>query len=113
MEVLKNLGKIVKEGRLNKKMSQDELGKKIGVTRYTISSWESGSSGPTFTQFLDLIDTLDLDIVDTFEKSTGKPVASKELDKKVDQIERNVEKKLIDKINEIFKSNSHQIVAMS
>jgi transcriptional regulator with XRE-family HTH domain len=43
--------------RLERKMTQAELGKKLGVSTWTINAWENGNSNPTVTS-LGLLETL-------------------------------------------------------
>lgn len=42
----KAIGRFLKELRREKGMTQDELGKEIGVTNKTISKWENGNYMP-------------------------------------------------------------------
>ena len=42
-----NFGEVLKELRLEKKLSQKELAKQIGVGKSIISSWELGQNQPT------------------------------------------------------------------
>lgn len=48
------LGERLLEYRTNAKMSQDTLAEKIGVTRQTISKWETDQSTPEFNKILPL-----------------------------------------------------------
>lgn len=48
------LGERLSEYRTNAKMSQDALAEKIGVTRQTISKWETDQSTPEFNKILPL-----------------------------------------------------------
>ena len=43
---IKELGKQLKEARAGANLSQEELAKRIGVSRQTISNWENGRSEP-------------------------------------------------------------------
>jgi DNA-binding XRE family transcriptional regulator len=40
--VLKNLGSLIKAARIERHMSQVDLGERVGVSRYTISTLENG-----------------------------------------------------------------------
>ncbi len=55
-------GKNLRTLRLSEKMSQDELGKKLGVCNQTVSFWEIGKREPD-------LDTL-VKIADYFQVST-------------------------------------------
>ena len=48
------LGKIILDLRMRKRMSQDELANKVGTTRTTVSKWESGSSEPGATHLIEI-----------------------------------------------------------
>lgn len=41
----------LKAARVNANLNQTEAAKKIGVTRDTISNWETGKSSPSVVQF--------------------------------------------------------------
>lgn len=48
----------IREARSNVKMTQDALAKRIGVTKATISQWESGSTTPNGKNLINLTETL-------------------------------------------------------
>lgn len=54
------IGKRVKEARLEKKMSQEELGGLLGVTKVSICGYENGTRTPTMQNFLDLVEILNV-----------------------------------------------------
>lgn len=56
------IGERLKEARKIKKLSQQELGEIIGVSKVSICGYEKGTRTPTMTNFLDLIKILDLDV---------------------------------------------------
>ena len=51
---MNNIGKIIREERLNKNMKQEELAQLIGVTQDSISLWENGKRIPD-TQYIMLL----------------------------------------------------------
>lgn len=51
----------LKESRINKKYSQKELGKRIGVTESIISQWEGGYKNPKVSTLIELCKLLDMD----------------------------------------------------
>lgn len=55
------IGKRIKEARIKKKMSQEELGDLLGVTKVSVCGYEKGTRTPTMKTFLKLIEILDLD----------------------------------------------------
>lgn len=56
------LGKRIKEYRLSKNLSQEQLAKAIGTTKSLISMWERDEvKNPTFHHLFALADALDVD----------------------------------------------------
>ena len=48
------IGKRLKEARIKKGMSQEELGNILGVSKVSICGYEKGTRTPTMENFLDL-----------------------------------------------------------
>ena len=57
-----DVGKIIKEARINKQMTQQQLADKLGVTDRAVSNWENGIRMPDYSLLSDLCLYLDLDI---------------------------------------------------
>lgn len=55
------IGERLKEARIDKKMSQETLGKLLGVSKVSICGYETGTRTPNMKNFLTLIELLDLD----------------------------------------------------
>ena len=55
------IGERLKEARVAKKMSQETLGKMLGVSKVSICGYETGTRTPNMNNFLNLIKILDLD----------------------------------------------------
>lgn len=55
------IGKRIKEARIKKNMSQEELGNLLGVSKVSICGYEKGTRTPTMENFLDLIKILELE----------------------------------------------------
>lgn len=55
------IGKRIKEARIKKNMSQEDLGKLLGVTKVSICGYEKGTRTPTMENFVDLIRILELE----------------------------------------------------
>ena len=55
------IGKRIKEARIKRNMSQEELGNLLGVSKVSICGYEKGTRTPTMENFLDLIKILDLE----------------------------------------------------
>ncbi len=54
------VGSRIKEERLKRGMSQQQLGDLLGVTKVSVCGYENGTRTPTMETFLKLIDILDL-----------------------------------------------------
>ena len=50
----KVIGQFLKELRREKKLTQEELGEKVGVTNKTISKWENGNYMPPIDVLMQL-----------------------------------------------------------
>ena len=55
------IGKRIKEARIKKNMTQEDLGKLLNVSKVSICGYEKGTRTPTMENFLDLIEILDLE----------------------------------------------------
>ncbi len=58
---MKDIGKNIKEIRVTKSMTQDELAEKLFVTRQTISNYENGRSRPDIDTVIKLAEVLEID----------------------------------------------------
>lgn len=54
VENAKSLGKVIKQHRVDCKMTQEFVAETIGVSRQAVSKWESGSSDPSTTNLMAL-----------------------------------------------------------
>lgn len=55
------IGKRIKEARIKKNMSQEDLGNLLGVSKVSICGYEKGTRTPTMENFLDLLNILELE----------------------------------------------------
>ena len=53
-ENAKTLGEVLKQHRLNCKMTQEFVAETLGVSRQAVSKWESGASAPSTTNLMAL-----------------------------------------------------------
>ena len=53
-ENAKTLGEVLKQHRLNCKMTQEFVAETLGVSRQAVSKWESGASDPSTTNLMAL-----------------------------------------------------------
>lgn len=61
MEIYVKLGEIIRETRLNKKMTMKELANKVGITESAIHHYEMGVRKMSFDTFANICKTLELD----------------------------------------------------
>lgn len=54
------IGKRIKESRIKKKMTQEELGKLLNVSKVTISGYETGTRNPGLLHMLKIIEILEI-----------------------------------------------------
>lgn len=53
-ENARSLGEVLKQHRLNSKMTQEFVAESLGVSRQAVSKWESGASDPSTTNLMAL-----------------------------------------------------------
>lgn len=56
----KELGKIIRKGRLKRDITQEELAAFFGMTKAAISKWENGITSPPSSMLMDLAIKLDI-----------------------------------------------------
>lgn len=56
------IGERVKQARINKNYTQEELGNIIGVSKVSVCGYETGNRTPTMAMFLKLSDALDVTV---------------------------------------------------
>ena len=59
-ENAKTLGEVLKQHRLNCKMTQEFVAETLGVSRQAVSKWESGASAPSTTNLRALAKVFDV-----------------------------------------------------
>ena len=59
-EVKVSLGEAIKQCRVEKKMTQEFVAERIGVSRQAVSKWESGLSDPSTTNLIALAKLFDI-----------------------------------------------------
>ena len=76
------IGKFIAECRKQKKMTQSELGERLGVTEKSISNWENGRNMPDLSLFKLLCDELCITINDLL---SGEKVKEKDYKEKLEK----------------------------
>ena len=56
------IGKFILECRKEKKLTQEQLAEKLGVTSKSISRWENGNTMPDYSLLKDLCNALDINV---------------------------------------------------
>ena len=56
------IGKFIFECRKNKKITQEELAERLGVSSKSISRWENGNTMPDYSLLKDLCNELDINV---------------------------------------------------
>lgn len=59
-ENAKTLGEVLKQHRLNCKMTQEFVAETLGVSRQAVSKWESGAPAPSTTNLMALAKVFDV-----------------------------------------------------
>ena len=76
------IGKFIAECRKKRKMTQSELGEKLGVTEKSISNWENGRNMPDLSLFKPLCNELGISLNDFM---SGEKVSENEYQKKLEE----------------------------
>ncbi len=76
------IGKFIAECRRQRKLTQSELGEKLGVTEKSISNWENGRNMPDLSLFKPLCEELNISLNDLM---SGEKVKEKEYREKLEE----------------------------
>ena len=76
------IGKFIAECRKQRKMTQAELGEKLGVTEKSVSNWENGRNMPDLSLFKPLCNELNISLNDLM---SGEKVKEKEYQEKLEE----------------------------
>ena len=76
------IGKFIAECRKQRKMTQAELGEKLGVTEKSVSNWENGRNMPDLSLFMPLCNELNISLNDLM---SGEKVKEKEYQEKLEE----------------------------
>lgn len=76
------IGKFIASSRREKKLTQQDLAEKLGVTDRAISNWENGKNMPDLSLFKPLCDILDITINDLM---SGEKVSEKEYQERLEE----------------------------
>ncbi len=104
MDLVKT-GTLLKELRKEKNITQEELADKMGVSRRTVSRWETGSNMPDMDILIDLSDFYDVDLRDLLDgerKTERMDKEMKEIVLKVAEVSNEEKAKIVRNIHILF-----------
>lgn len=77
------IGRFLKELRNEKKITQEQLAEKLGVSRRTVSRWETGSNMPDLDILVEMADYYDVDLRELLDGERRSGKMNKELEETV------------------------------
>lgn len=77
------IGTFFKELRNQKHLTQEQLAEKLGVSRRTVSLWETGSNLPDLTILIEMADYYDVDLRELLDGERRNEKMNKELEETV------------------------------
>ncbi len=98
------IGKFICELRKEKKMTQEQLAEKLGVTDKSISRWENGRTLPDLSMITILAEELDVEIS---ELLNGRRMIKEEGEKSIDTINKVIEYSNKEKKEKTTKLNNY------
>lgn len=104
MDLVK-IGAFLKELRKEKNITQEELADKMGVSRRTVSRWETGTNMPDMDILIDISDFYDVDlreILDGERKDIKMDNETKETVLKVAEVSNEEKAKIVRNIHVLF-----------
>lgn len=60
------IGRFLKQLRMEKQLTQEKLSETLGVSRRTVSRWETGSNLPDLSILVELVELYDVDVKEIF-----------------------------------------------
>ena len=93
------IGKFIAELRKSRKLTQLQLGDKIGVSDKTVSKWETGLSIPDLVYLNDLCEALDTSIPELLSGEKIKKISSDELNSSLKYYTNQNNKKIMKKMS--------------
>ena len=78
VDILKHVGKKIREIRKNRGLSQEALGEKAGLSSNYVGQIERGQKQVTLTTLAKIAESLEIDVSQLFEESTSKKVKQEE-----------------------------------
>jgi transcriptional regulator with XRE-family HTH domain len=82
--------------RRAKRMSQEELGAIVGVTRSAVAQWEAGTSFPEASRLVALARALELDVEELLDPRTGHNAEETSVDPEAEYYNRQFRQRLVE-----------------
>lgn len=99
------IGRFLKELRLEKQMTQEQLAEQIRVSRRTVSRWETGNNLPDLSVIVELADFYDIDLNEIFRGERRKETLDTKLKDTLLQAaeySEDIRKKIIKRMHSLF-----------
>lgn len=81
------IGKFISQCRKEKKLTQNQLAEKLGITDKAVSKWETGKSMPDISLLIPLCEILDITLNEMF---AGEYISADKIKEKTDEVLINI-----------------------
>lgn len=99
------IGSFLKELRQEKQMTQEQLAEQMGVSRRTVSRWETGNNLPDLSMLVELADYYDVDLNEIFHGERRSETMDAELKDtllQASEYSEGIKKKIIKRMHLLF-----------
>lgn len=99
------IGSFLKELRQEKKMTQEQLAEQMGVSRRTVSRWETGNNLPDLSMLVELADYYDVDLNEIFHGERRSETMDAELKDtllQASEYSEDIKKKIVKRMHLLF-----------
>ena len=99
------IGSFLKELRQEKKMTQEQLAEQMGVSRRTVSRWETGNNLPDLSMLVELADYYDVDLNEIFHGERRSETMDAELKDtllQASEYSEGIKKKIVKRMHLLF-----------
>ena len=100
------IGGFLKELRLEKQLTQEQLAEELGVSRRTVSRWETGNNLPDLSLLVELADYYDVDLNEIFHgerrSETGMETKIKDTMLQAAEYTEDIKKKIVRRMHYLF-----------
>lgn len=99
------IGSFLKELRQEKQMTQEQLAEQMGVSRRTVSRWETGNNLPDLSMLVELADYYDVDLNEIFcgeRRSEAMDAELKDTLLQASEYSEGIRKKIVKRMHLLF-----------